>query len=64
MGEFVGKRVVPDHVGVWNQKKTYEPLMIVLDGETGDSYISRKAVPTQLSLCIFTPIWYNEAEGK
>ena len=34
MGEFVGKRVVPDHVGVWNQKKTYEPLMIVLDGET------------------------------
>ena len=41
MGEFVGKRVVPDHVGVWNQKKTYEPLMIVLDGETGDSYISR-----------------------
>lgn len=45
MGEFVGKRVVPDHVGVWDQKKTYEPLMIVLDGETGDSYISRKAVP-------------------
>lgn len=41
MGEFVGKRVVPDHVGVWDQKKTYEPLMIVLDGETGDSYISR-----------------------
>ena len=22
MGEFVGKRVVPDHVGVWDQKKT------------------------------------------
>ena len=37
MGEFVGKRVVPDHVGVWDQKKTYEPLMIVLDGETGVS---------------------------
>ena len=50
MGEFVGKRVVPDHVGVWNQKKTYEPLMIVLDGETGDSYISRKAVPVGVSL--------------
>ena len=50
MGEFVGKRVVPDHVGVWNQKKTYEPLMIVLDGETGDSYISRKAVPVGISL--------------
>lgn len=50
MGEFVGKRVVPDHVGVWDQKKTYEPLMIVLDGETGDSYISRKAVPAGISL--------------
>ena len=50
MGEFVGKRVVPDHVGVWDQKKTYEPLMIVLDSETGDSYISRKAVPTGISL--------------
>lgn len=50
MGEFVGKRVVPDHVGVWEQNKTYEPLMIVLDGETGDSYISRKAVPAGISL--------------
>lgn len=50
MGEFVGKRVVPDHVGDWDQKKTYEPLMIVLDGETGDSYISRKAVPVGVSL--------------
>ena len=50
MGEFVGKRVVPDHVGVWEQNKTYEPLMIVLDGETGDSYISRKAVPVGISL--------------
>lgn len=50
MGEFVGKRVVPDHVGVWDQKKTYEPLMIVLDSETGDSYISRKAVPVGVSL--------------
>ena len=50
MGEFVGKRVVPDHVGIWNQNKTYEPLMIVLYSETGDSYISRKAVPTGISL--------------
>ena len=50
MGEFVGKRVVPDHVGVKKKKKTYEPLMIVLDGETGDSYISRKAVPIGISL--------------
>lgn len=37
-------------MGVWDQKKTYEPLMIVLDGETGDSYISRKAVPVGVSL--------------
>ena len=50
MGEFVGKRVVPDHVGVWEQNKTYEPLMIVLDSVTGDSYISRRAVPAGISL--------------
>lgn len=50
MGEFVGKRVVPDHVGVWEQNKTYEPLMIVLDNVTGDSYISRRAVPAGISL--------------
>lgn len=50
MGEFVGKRVVPDHVGIWDQNKTYEPLMIVLDNATGDSYISRRAVPTGISL--------------
>ena len=50
MGEFVGKRVVPDHVGVWEQNKTYEPLMIVLDNASGDSYISRRAVPAGISL--------------
>lgn len=50
MGEFVGKRVVPDHVGIWEQNKTYEPLMIVLDNVTGDSYISRRAVPAGISL--------------
>jgi len=50
MGEFIGKRVVPDHVGVWEQNKTYEPLMIVLDKATGDSYISRRAVPSGISL--------------
>lgn len=50
MGEFVGKRVVPDHVGIWDQNKTYEPLMIVLDNATGDSYISRRAVPSGISL--------------
>lgn len=50
MGEFVGKRVVPDHVGIWDQNKTYEPLMIVLDDATGDSYISRRAVPSGISL--------------
>lgn len=50
MGEFVGKRVVPDHVGLWSQDKVYEPLMIVLNGATGDSYISRRAVPVGISL--------------
>lgn len=42
--------MVPDHVGIWDQNKTYEPLMIVLDNTTGDSYISRRAVPAGISL--------------
>lgn len=45
MGEFLGKRVVPRHEGEWDKTKSYEPLIIVLDPETGDGYISRYDVP-------------------
>ena len=45
MGEFLGKRVIPRHEGDWDKARSYEPLMIVLDPETGDGYISRYYVP-------------------
>lgn len=45
MGEFLGKRVIPRHEGDWDKARSYEPLMIVLDPETGDGYISRYEVP-------------------
>ena len=35
MGEFLGKRVIPRHEGDWDKARSYEPLMIVLDPETG-----------------------------
>ena len=41
MGEFLGKRVIPRHEGDWDKARSYETLMIVLDPETGDGYISR-----------------------
>ena len=49
MGTFKGKRIIPKHDGVWNQKKEYEELTIVLDAESGDGYISRKPVFIRLS---------------
>lgn len=45
MGEFLGKRVIPRHEGDWDKARSYEPLIIVLDPETGDGYISRYDVP-------------------
>ena len=45
MGEFLGKRVIPRHEGDWDKARSYEPLMIVLDPEKGDGYISRYDVP-------------------
>ncbi len=45
MGEFLGKRVIPRHEGDWDKARSYETLMIVLDPETGDGYISRYDVP-------------------
>lgn len=50
MGTFKGKRIIPRHDGVWDQKKEYEELTIVLDAVSGDGYISRKPVPAGTAL--------------
>ncbi|MCD7805634.1 MAG: hypothetical protein LUH03_10940 [Oscillospiraceae bacterium] len=45
MSVYRGGRIVPKHFGVWDSETEYEMLAIVLEEDTGDSYISRKAVP-------------------
>lgn len=50
MSEYIGNRVVPRHDGVWDSGKNYEPLIIVYEEGTGDSYISRKDVPAGTGL--------------
>ena len=50
MAEYIGRRIVPTHGGVWNETKEYEELVIVLDEESGDSYISRIPVPSGTAL--------------
>lgn len=50
MSEYIGNRVVPRHNGVWDSGKSYEPLTIVYEEGTGDSYISRKDVPAGTGL--------------
>ena len=46
MAKYVGKRVVPKHCGAWTRNKEYEMLSIVLDEASGESYISRRQVPS------------------
>lgn len=46
MAKYIGKRIVSVHCGRWDQTKTYEMLSIVLEETSGDSYISRRAVPS------------------
>ena len=45
MAKYVGKRIVPKHCGVWDRTQAYEMESIVYDQTSGNSYISRKAVP-------------------
>lgn len=45
MSEYIGRRIVPTHGGVWDNKKNYEELTIVLNTATGESYIARRPVP-------------------
>lgn len=44
MSEYIGRRIVPVHGGVWDGSKAYEELTIVLYEASGDSYISRRPV--------------------
>lgn len=46
MATYIGKRIVPIHCGKWDMSKAYEMLSIVLEENSGDSYISRRAVPS------------------
>ena len=50
MSEYIGNRIVPRHDGVWDSTKAYEPLIIVYEEGSGDSYISRKDVPAGTGL--------------
>ena len=45
MSQYIGRRIVPLHGGVWDGGKDYEELTIVLNEASGDSYISRRPVP-------------------
>ena len=45
MARYVGKRIVPKHCGYWDNTKPYEMENIVYHRASGNSYISRKAVP-------------------
>ena len=45
MAKYVGKRIVPKHCGYWDKDQAYEMECIVYDQASGNSYISRKAVP-------------------
>lgn len=45
MSQYIGRRIVPVHGGVWDNSKNYEELTIVLYEASGDSYISRRPVP-------------------
>ena len=50
MARYVGGRIVPTHGGVWDGSKSYEELTIVLREDTGDSYISKRAVPAGVDI--------------
>lgn len=50
MAKYVGKRIVPRLCGAWNDHTKYEMLSVVLDENTGDSYVARKEVPAGTGL--------------
>ena len=50
MAKYTGRRIVPKHAGEWDIRKEYEEIQIVLDTESGNSYISNLPVPKGTAL--------------
>lgn len=50
MSRYIGKRIVPKHCGEWDKTKTYEMLSIVYVSARGDSFISKREVPSGTEL--------------
>lgn len=50
MAKYTGRRIVPKHAGEWDIRKEYEELQIVLDTESGNSFISNLPVPRGTAL--------------
>lgn len=50
MAKYIGKRCIPLNDGEHDKTKKYESLTIVLDSSSGDSYISKKDVPSNTEL--------------
>ena len=50
MAKYTGRRIVPKHAGEWDIRKEYEELQIVLDTDSGNSFISNLPVPKGTAL--------------
>ena len=50
MAKYTGRRIVPKHAGEWDIRKEYEELQIVLDADSGNSFISNLPVPKGTAL--------------
>lgn len=50
MAKFKGNRCIPTAEGKWDKTKEYLGLSVVLDEKTGDSYTSKKVVPSGTEL--------------
>lgn len=57
MAKYTGRRIVPKHAGEWDIRKEYE-AQIVLDADSGNSFISNLPVPkgTALSDEVLEPV--------
>lgn len=60
MPKYTGGRIVPKHCGTWSSANEYETLSVVLYAATGDSYMSRKAVPAGVAITN-TEYWAKSA---
>lgn len=49
MAKYTGRRIVPKHAGEWDIRKEYEELQIVLDADSGNSFIQMEAACVTLA---------------